>query len=188
MALRPEQTRDHDAVRDLHRTAFGAGHGGTVADLVDALRRDDPAALSVVAEEADGIAGHIMFSAALLDAPRRLVAVRTLSPLAVAPRWQGRGIGSALVRVGLRQLDESGVPLVFLEGDPRYYARMGFGPAVEQGFRKPSLRIPDGAFQVVRLSAYEPWMTGTLVYSPTFWEHDCVGLREPAEPPDMKFR
>jgi putative acetyltransferase len=30
----------------------------------------------------------------------------------------------------------------------------------------------------VKLSAYEPWMTGTLVYSHTFWDYDCVGLRD----------
>jgi len=27
------------------------------------------------------------------------------------------------------------------------------------------------------LPAYEPWMTGTLVYRREFWDHDCVGLR-----------
>jgi len=53
-------------------------------------------------------------------------------------------------------------------------------PGGDHGFRKPSLRIPDAAFQVLKLPAYEPWMTGTFVYSPTFWEHDCVGLRDPA--------
>ena len=57
------------------------------------------------------------------------------------------------------------MPLVFLEGSPTYYARFGFRPALEQGFRKPSLRIPDAGFQVFLLPAYEPWMTGTLVYS-----------------------
>ncbi|AEV86807.1 putative acetyltransferase [Actinoplanes sp. SE50] len=122
--------------------------------------------------------GHIMFSRALLDAPRQLVAVQSLSPLTVAPQWQRRGIGSELIRGGLQRLDEGGIPLVFLEGDPGYYSRLGFSPAVEQGFRKPSLRIPDEAFQVVKLSAYEPWMVGTFVYSNIFWEHDCVGLRE----------
>ena len=152
-----------------------------MARLVDALRRDDPAALSLVFEEAGGIVGHVLFSRALLDAPRQLVAVQTLSPLAVAPPWQRRGIGSALVRAGLQRLDERGVPLVFLEGDPDFYARAGFRQAVEQGFRKPSLRIPDRALQVVRLSAYEPWMTGTFVYRNTFWDHDCVGLREPGQ-------
>ncbi|MBE1492723.1 GNAT family N-acetyltransferase [Plantactinospora soyae] len=178
MPLRIEQARDYDAVGAVHRTAFGADHGGTVVKLVNGLRREDPTTLSLVSDEADGVVGHVMFSRALLDAPRQLVAVQSLSPLAVAPQWQRRGIGSALVRAGLKQLDERGVPLVFLEGDPRYYARLGFSAAVEHDFRKPSLRIPDPAFQVVKLSAYEPWMTGTFVYSNIFWEHDCVGLRE----------
>jgi putative acetyltransferase len=177
MSIRNEQARDHEAIGSVHRIAFGGEHGGTVAGLVEGLRRDDPDALSLVAEEAGEIVGHIMFSRSLLDAPRRLVAVKTLSPLGVAPPWQGRGIGSELIREGLRRADEQGVPLVFLEGDPRFYSRLGFGPAGEQGFRRPSLRIPGAGFQVVRLSAYEPWMTGTFVYSNTFWEYDCVGLR-----------
>jgi putative acetyltransferase len=177
MSLRTEQARDHGAVEAVHRTAFG-DHGDVVAQLVKALRRDDPGALSLVHEEPGDVVGNVIFSRALLDAPRRLVAVRTLSPLAVLPPWQRRGIGGALIRAGLQQLDEQGVPLVFLEGDPRYYSRFGFSPAGEHGFRKPSLRIPDGAFQVVKLASYEPWMTGSFVYPNTFWEYDCVGLRE----------
>jgi putative acetyltransferase len=180
MPLRAEQPRDHDAVRAVHRGAFGEGHGSTVAGLVDALRRADPAALSVVAEEDGEVVGHVMVSRALLDAPRRLVAVATLSPLAVVPARQRRGIGAALIRHALRQFDDRGVPLVFLEGDPAYYNRHGFRSAIEEGFRKPSLRIPDAGFQVARLSGWEPWMTGTFVYPDTFWELDCVGLRDPA--------
>jgi putative acetyltransferase len=149
-----------------------------VAHLVDDLRRDDPTLLSLVAQEGTELAGHVMLSRSLLDAPRRLVGVATLSPLGVAPPFQRRGVGSALVRRGLRELDDRGVPLVFLEGDPRYYSRLGFEAAGGHGFRKPSLRTPDRAFQVVMLSAYEPWMTGTLVYPDTFWRHDCVGLRD----------
>ena len=40
------------------------------------------------------------------------------------------------------------------------------------------LAILDAAFQVLERPGYEPWMTGTLVYSPTFWRHDAVGLRD----------
>jgi putative acetyltransferase len=75
--------------------------------------------------------------------------------------------------------EERSVPAVFLEGSPDYYPRFGFQPGAELGFRKPSLRIPDAAFQVRLLAAYEPWMTGTLVYSEVFWRHDSVGLRDP---------
>lgn len=178
MQLRAEQPQDHAAVRDIHRRAFGAS-GARVATLVDALRSDDPAALGVVAELAGDVVGHVMFSRSLLDAPRQLVGVQVLSPLGVRPDHQRRGIGSALAWYGLQRLGDRGVPLVFVEGDPRYYARLGFTPGAARGFRKPSLRIPDDAFQVIALTAHEPWMTGTLVYSATFWDHDSVGLRDP---------
>jgi putative acetyltransferase len=121
-----------------------------------------------------------MFTRSLLDAPRRLVEVQVLSPLGVVPAWQKQGIGSALVRHGLKTVADRAVPLVFLEGEPGYYPRFGFAPGGRLGFRKPSLRIPDAAFQVARLPAYESWMTGTLVYSEPFWSHDAVGLRDPS--------
>src|SRR5262245_3774868 len=160
MDVRLEQIHDHDAVLDVHRRGFGDG-GNVVAQLVAALRHDDPAALSLVPELDGEIVGHAMLSRSLLDAPPRLVAVQVLGPLAVVPERQRQGVGSALVKHGLRAMDERGVPLVFLEGNPRYYARFGFVAGGERGFRKPSLRIPDPAFQVAVLSAYQPWMTGT---------------------------
>ncbi len=82
-----------------------------------------------------------------------------------------------LVRHGLDVLTARADPLVFLEGPPHYYARFGFERASQHHFRSPSLRIPDPAFQALKLPAYEPWMTGTLVYAEPFWHHDCVGLR-----------
>lgn len=152
-----------------------------MAELVGGLRHrltaDD--GLSLVAEHDGKVLGHVMFTRSLLDAPRRLVPVQVLSPVAVLPERQGQGIGSALISRGLEVMTERGVPIVFLEGSPAYYARFGFRAGGGQGFRKPSLRIPDAAFQALRLPAYEPWMSGTLVYSETFWQHDAVGLREP---------
>jgi putative acetyltransferase len=174
--IRHERASDSEAVRDVQRRAFG--DDGRVPGLVDALRRDDPYAVSLVAVEAGTVIGHVMFTRALLDAPSQLVGVRVLSPLGVVPERQRLGVGSALVRDGLRRLDADGVPLVFLEGSPTYYHRLGFTPGGELSFRKPSLRIPDAAFQVAALSGYQRWMTGTLVYPATFWEHDCVGLRD----------
>ncbi|MCX2967704.1 N-acetyltransferase [Streptomyces sp. TRM70308] len=180
MDVREERVGDADGVREVNLRAFG-DHGVVVAALVESLRESVAAGhgLSLVAEERGRVVGHVMFTQSLLDAPRRLVDVQVLSPLAVLPeRWR-RGVGRALVRTGLERMAARGVPLVFLEGDPRYYARLGFEPGGEHGFRKPSLRIPDAAFQVVRLPAHEPWMTGTLVYPQPFWRHDAVGLRDP---------
>jgi len=186
MDLRGELPGDKESVRNVHLRAFGdrgpAAHGPVVAGLVDTLRETITPGngLSLVAEHGGQVVGHVMFTGSLLDAPRRLVGVQVLSPLAVMPEHQRRGIGSALVRHGLEALAGQGVPLVFLEGDPRYYSRFGFAPGRGQGFRKPSLRIPDSAFQAMRLPGYEPWMTGTLVYAEPFWRHDCVGLRDPS--------
>jgi putative acetyltransferase len=182
--VRFERPDEHDAVRAVHLAAFGAkdgvDHGRAVAELVDDLRETvaKGEGLSLVARDGDEVVGHAMFTSSLLDAPPRLVQVQVLSPVGVVPAWQGRGGGSALIRKGLELLGERGVPVVFLEGPPQYYSRFGFAPAVEQGFRKPSLRIPDAAFQAIRLAAYEEWMTGTLVYSEAFWRHDLVGLRD----------
>jgi putative acetyltransferase len=185
MDLREELPSDRESVRNVHLRAFGdhgrADHGLAVANLVDALRETitPTSGLSLVAEHDGQVVGSVLFTRSLLDAPRRLVEVQVLSPLGVMPEYQKRGIGSALVRYGLEALAKQSAPLVFLEGAPGYYSRFGFTPGGDEGFRKPSLRIPDRAFQVIKFPPYEPWMTGTLVYSEPFWRYDCVGLRDP---------
>ena len=173
-SLRPERPVDRSAVRELHLAAFG-DHGRSVADLVDDLR--PTASVSLVAHADAVVVGHVLFSPGLLDTPRELVPVQTLSPLAVHPARQRGGIGAALVRAGLDLLADRGVPVVFLEGDPGYYARLGFRVAGPLGFRRPSSRIPEQAFQAALLPTHEPWMTGTFVYPDVFWRHDAVGLR-----------
>lgn len=117
-----------------------------------------------------------------MDAPDRLVEVVALSPLAVLPSRQGRGIGGHLVRESLLAAQNARWPLVFLEGSPSYYQRFGFEAARERGFSSPSPRIPEKAFQVVVLPDWEPPMTGGFVYTDVFWELDCVGLRPEPRP------
>lgn len=180
MEIREEQPDDEETVAEIHREAFGGEHGLVVAALVDDLRGmiNSGNGLSLVAVSDDRVIGHVMFSRGVLDAPARLIAVEILSPVAVWPGRQGEGIATALIGRGLQLLDALGVPAVFLEGDPGYYGRLGFVPAKPLGIRKPSLRIPDAGFQVMTLSTYKPWMTGTLVYPDAFWRHDLVGLRD----------
>jgi putative acetyltransferase len=177
MEIRVENAGDHEAVRRVHESAFGDS-GPRVAALNEALRETSDA-LSLVAVSDGQVVGHVIFTTSLLDAPRELVKVPVLSPIGVLPEYYGRGIESALIRRGLEFLDARGAPLVFLEGHPGFYSRVGFKAAGELGFRKPSLRIPDVAFQVYPLTAYQDWMKGTFVYSQAFWDHGSVGLRDP---------
>jgi putative acetyltransferase len=177
LVIRPESTDDHPDVRVVHAQAFGDGE--RVPTLVDALRaaKAPLAPVSLVATVAGRVVGHVMLSACRLDALPRLVDVFSLSPLGVLPEFQRQGIGTRLVAHALAEADGQGIPLVFLEGSPRYYGERGFSDATELGFRPPTLRYPPGAFQVATLSSYEGWMTGTFVYSDIFWATDCVGLR-----------
>lgn len=178
--IRLAEPRDAAPVTEVVRRAFG-DEGPLIAELVDLLRthpcgRDG---LEFVAEEDGVVVGHTMVTRSRLDTLPRTIDVGVLSPLAVDPDHQARGVGRALVGAAERAAADAGLPALFVEGDPSYYSRLGFVPGKPLGFRKPSVRVPDAAFQVILLPAHEPWMTGTLVYAEPFWELDCVGLRGP---------
>ncbi len=177
VVVRRQGGGDAAAVRDVVTRAFG---DPVVADLAEALLASPAGAarLSFVADRAGEAVGHVQLSRGWVDAPDRLVDVLVLSPLSVVPEHQRRGVGGALVRHALAEAERAGAPAVFLEGSPGYYPRFGFRPAGGLGFTRPSVRIPEPAFQVVLLPAYRPDITGALVYPDAFWAHDCVGLRD----------
>lgn len=161
-------------MRDVVGRAFGAHDD--VVDLEEALARR-PDSTGYVAMLDDQVVGHVRLTRGWIDAEKRLVEVLVLSPLSVAPAWQRRGIGKALVAHAVDESKRAGAPAVFLEGDPGYYGRLGWRPAVELGVTPPSVRIPAPACQAVALPGWETWMSGALVYADTFWAFDCVGLR-----------
>jgi putative acetyltransferase len=174
--IRDLQIDDAAAARRVVTDAFA--DAGRVAALAEALhaRADRPDA-AFVAEDAGEIVGHVQLSRSWIDAQQQLVEVLVLSPLAVAPARQRQGIGRALSGAAVDAAQRLGSPAVFLEGDPAYYVRLGWERASAYGVTAPSTRIPDPAFQVIALAAWQPWMSGALVYNDTFWSHDCVGLR-----------
>ena len=177
MRIREELVVDGPAVRRVVTAAF-AGEP-VVADLVDALRSSSAwrPGLSLVADDGGEVVGHVLATRGWLDAPHALVEVLVLSPLSVHPSQQGQGIGGGLVRALLARAAQRTEPAMFLEGSPGYYGRFGFEPAGPAGIRRPSLRIPEPAFQVKWLPAQTPELTGTLVYPEPFWALDLVGLR-----------
>lgn len=179
MILRRQNAADHAVVRDVVSSAFG-DRGRDVVGLLDMLDASGHSRISLVAEDArDGsIAGHVQLSHSWLDAQERLVDVLVLSPLSVRPDLQGVGVGTTLVAAAIEAATAFGAPALFLEGPPAYYATRGFTRGVAHGFTRPSVRIPEAAFQVAKLLAHEEWMTGALVYCDAFWATDSVGLRE----------
>jgi putative acetyltransferase len=130
--------QDGDASASLHVERLAFGGGDTEADLVEALLADPTAqpVINLVAEEGGVVVGHALFTCATIEGHIGTPAT-ILAPLAVAPDAQGRGVGQALARAGIRTAGELGIDLVFVLGHIGYYPRFGFEPAAPHGLDAP---------------------------------------------------
>lgn len=111
-----------------------AGSFPTAAEarLVDLLRAAGSLRVSLVAEIADAIIGHVAFSPVSAASG---TSGAGLAPLAVVAQHRRRGIGAELVRKGLHACRAAGVGWVVVLGEPTYYARFGFRTASNFGLR-----------------------------------------------------
>ena len=134
VSVRVETPADFAAVRIVNRKAFGQADE---ADLVERLRDDGEVVASLVAEVDNAVVGHILFSRLPIVASAREIAGAALAPVAVLPRFQRLGVGSALVRSGLRRCAESGCEAVVVLGHPAYYPRFGFSAALAERLDAP---------------------------------------------------
>lgn len=192
--VRAELTADAQAVDDLLMQAFGRVYE---ADLVIRLREAGRAVISLVAEDAGRITGHILFSPLALEgysphtdpeniplppslshehpptpwpgcAPRSLCLL-ALAPVAVLPEFQRQGIGGRLIRQGILAAG----PLIWatgivVVGHADYYPRFGFVPAARFGLTCP-FPVPDECFMALEL---DPGALtdkhGCVTYAPEF--------------------
>lgn len=126
VVIRPETARDVDAIRRVNVAAFEhhpISHQ-TEHLIVDALRLANALELSLVADDAGEVVGHIAFSPTVIgDVTSGWFLV---GPVAVLPQRQGEGIGRALVEAGLEELRSRSALGCVLVGDPAFYDRFGF--------------------------------------------------------------
>jgi putative acetyltransferase len=164
MNVRLELSSDRPAVRAVNQAAFDTR---TEADLVDLLREQASPFISLVADDAGSIVGHVLFSpATLLGHPD--VKMMGLAPMAVLPHHQRRGIGSGLVRAGLDACAALGSRAVIVLGHAEYYPRFGFRPASRFGLRC-EYDVPDGVFMALELELGAlAGRTGTVRYHRAF--------------------
>ncbi len=121
--IRESAAGDLPAIEALYPQAFP---DEDLVPLVRALLAEGPLVLSLVADTASELVGHVLFTRCGLEDGTGEAAL--LAPLGVAPARQRQGIGSALARAGMRRLEDEGVAQVFVLGDPGYYGRLGFRP------------------------------------------------------------
>lgn len=171
--IRPERgdsTTETAAIGRVVAAAFGSTTEALLVERIRASAGYIPEA-SLVAEADGRIAGHVMLSRFALhdehaDSTRQILG---LSPLAVAPDCQRRGVGAALVEAVVSVAECADEPLVVLEGSPTYYGRLGFEWSVPHGITidLPSWAPPEAA-QVRRLTNYDPAFRGRVIYPPAF--------------------
>ena len=172
VTIRPERGDDVDAIADVVATAFKSQ---AEARLVERIRSSPEyiPELALVAEVEGEVVGHVMISHTVLRDGDVEHCVAMLSPLAVAPSHERRGIGSALVEEVVSRAAQRGEPLVVLQGSPDFYGRLGFEHAGPHGIEHPLPSwAPPEAGQVRRLRHDDPSLRGQVVHPPAFDEVD----------------
>lgn len=162
ITIRNEQPQDFDTITRLTEAAFKneAHSSHTEHFIINDLRRCGQLTVSLVAVEHDNIIGHVALS------PVRISSGATgwfgLGPISVCPDRQGQGVGSALMKAALAELQRLGSAGCVVLGDPRYYSRFGF--TCHPGLTLPG--VPQEYFQALAFAGDVP--TGSVAYHPAF--------------------
>lgn len=157
MIVRDEEVGDIPGIRKSVEAAF---RSPLEANLIDRLRADGDSVISLVAIENGHIVGHILFSK--MTAPFRALG---LGPVSVMPDRQSSGIGSRLIREGLKRAGNEAWQGVFVVGNPSYYKRFGFSPGRAVGFASP---YAGPHLMMLSLKGDIPANTGKIDYAPAF--------------------
>lgn len=124
--IRPEETRDLEAIYDVTQRAFAEMPfaDGDEQDLIDRLRTIGALSLSLVAEYENKIVGQLALSPVAHDSSDD--GWFGLGPVSVHPDLQKKGIGGLLIGNAVHWMTDRQAQGCILVGDPNYYRRHGF--------------------------------------------------------------
>ncbi len=146
MIIRRETENDFDRIYDLVKVAFQTAKvsNGKEQDFATELRNSGNyiPELALVAEEEGKLIGHIMLTKAYITTADGKFEALLIAPISVLLEYRNRGVGSELINESFRLAKKLGYTVVVLVGDPAYYHRFGFRPAVTFGI-KHIPEIPD---------------------------------------------
>lgn len=171
--LRDERPADREAILALTAEAFAVSpvtgrpvEGEPVE--VDLLRMLFEAAeylpgFSIVAELDGEVVGHVISTRGWVGHEGLL----GLGPIAVTPRLQRQGIGSALMKETIARANAAGESGIVLLGSLGYYPRFGFVPAATLGVLPPDESWGE-RFQLLPLARWHGGVHGTFRYAEPF--------------------
>ena len=164
--IREETPADVNDISEVTEAAFRtleiSNH--TEQFIISALRAANALTVSLVAEVAGRVVGHIAFSPVTVsDGTANWYG---LGPVSVLPEQQRQGIGQALIEAGLSQLKAISAGGCCLVGHPGYYTRFGFRNA--EGLAHEG--VPPEAFFVLSFDGHVP--QGTVQFHKAFWTQE----------------
>ena len=162
ISIRREDPSDIQSIHEITTAAFlDAPHTDhTEQFVVKALRDSGALTISLVAEDAAQIIGHVALSPVTISDGSN--GWYGLGPISVSPNEQGKGIGSKLMYAALAELKILKADGCVLLGDPNYYQKFGFEPI--DGLVLPD--VPPEYFQALLLQGNHP--KGTVTYNESF--------------------
>jgi putative acetyltransferase len=131
MEFRLATAEDYETTEGLTRESFWNKYqpGADEHYLLHKIRQspDYLPELAFVAEVDGHLVGNIVYTkASLIESSGKSHTILTFGPVSVLPGYQGRGVGSGLIKHSFKIAKELGYPGVVIYGDPRYYGRLGF--------------------------------------------------------------
>ena len=123
----------------------GESEGALIRTLVEHLLENipKPDIFVFTALHDDTVIGCGIFSRLTYSDDVRNVFI--LSPMAIHPDHQNKGIGQTLLRASIAALRTHGIDILMTYGDPNYYGKIGFLPVTEQVAPPPfPLSMPIG--------------------------------------------
>lgn len=162
LQIRPETADDGAAIEAVTIAAFAdAAHSShTEQFIVAALRREGQLSVSLVAERAGVIVGHVAASPVTINDAH--IGWYGLGPVSVIPLLQGQGIGTQLVESALDLLRRHGAAGCVVLGDPAFYRRFGF-------VATPSLVLPGVPAEYFQALSFDGALPeGTVAYHAAF--------------------
>lgn len=147
MIIRQETKEEYQEIYNLVQTAFQTAKvaDGDEQDFTVRLWNSENyiPELGLVAEQNGKLIGHILLTRMyVIQEDGSKFESLLIAPLSVLLEYRDQGVGSALIKEGLKRGREMGYKAAFLCGDPNYYHRFGFQSISEFGLTNPDIPEP----------------------------------------------
>lgn len=147
--IRSEQPEDYQAIFNIHKQAFGQNNE---AELISTLRKTanfNPE-LSLLAFINNEPTGHLLLYPVSLETNKGKLTELGLGPVAIKLNYQDKGLGTKLIKEGIKKAKLLGYTAIVVIGSPKYYKRFGFTKASTKGL-KVELDVPEEDFMILEL-------------------------------------